>query len=113
MWWWPSIDDMQRTRRVFESVTTKGSVYFLLGMSLLSGVVALVGVILLRANLKLLNQIPEPILLLVGGIVGFSFFFPWFMVAYFSRFFLRMVRDLERRIDERANDTGADSRDNH
>jgi hypothetical protein len=106
-------DDMQRTRRVFESVTTKGSVYFLLGMSLLSGVVALADVILLRGNLNLLNQIPEPIVLMVGGVIGFSFFNPWFMVTHFSRFFLQMVRDLERRIDELPNDTGADSRDNH
>jgi hypothetical protein len=111
MWWWPSIDDMQRTRRAFENATTKGSIYFLLGMVMLSGILALRGAIQLSANPALLNQISEPIVSTVIGFVGFAFFFPWFFVTYFARCFLLIVNELERKIEELRSDIGEDGGD--
>ena len=101
MWWWPSIDDMQRTRQAFESATTKGTIYFLLGMALLSGGLAILGFVRLQ-----MNQIQEPIVLTVTGVIGFAFFFPWFVVTYFSRHFLLTVRALEREIERLRNAIG-------
>ena len=98
MWWWPSIDNVRRTGQMFECVTTKQCIYFLMGMTLLSGILALVGIIQLRMNPNVLNQIPDPVVLAVTGIVGFSFFLPWFIVTYFARYFLSTVRALEGEI---------------
>lgn len=96
---WHSIDDLPRTRRAFESAATKKTIYFLLGMSLLSGVLALIGIVQLKANPNLWNQIPEPLVLAGAGIIGFAIFFPWFIVIYSSRHFLFTVKQLEREIE--------------
>lgn len=99
MWRWQSIDDVHRSRRAFERATTKGVVYFLLAMALLSGLAFLAGLIQLRANPNLLNQVPDAIVLTVVGILGFAFFFPWFVVTCYSRHVLMTVRELEREVE--------------
>jgi uncharacterized membrane protein len=96
MWWWKSIDDTKVNREAFETATTKQAVYFLLAMSFLSGMVALVGIFQILANPNLLNQIPQPLTLAVIGILGWALFFPWFMVTYFARHALQGIRELEK-----------------
>lgn len=103
MLWWSPIDDIQVTRQVFENASTKQTIYFLCGMSLLSGILALTGIIQLNANPNILNQIPEPIALTTLGVVGFAFFFPWFAVMYFARHFLLTIRQLQLEIERLRN----------
>jgi hypothetical protein len=95
MWWWPSIDDMQRTRDMFERTTTKGTIHFLLGMALLSGILFLVQ---LTANPDVLDQILEPVISIIVGVIGFAVFFPLFIAIYFSRHFLLRMGEMEREI---------------
>lgn len=99
MWWWHSIDDVQRTRHAFERATTKQSIYFLLGMVLLSGSTALAGIIKLNADQNIWNQIPDSLALAIVGVLGFALFFPWFTVTYFIRHQLSTLRELERKIE--------------
>ena len=67
-------------------------------MTMLSAVLFLVGLIQLRANPNVWNQVPESILQIALGAISFGFFFPWFLVMYFSRYFLLELQRLEQEI---------------
>jgi hypothetical protein len=98
---WSSIDDIAQTRQAFDKTTTKGTIYFLLGMAVLSGVLFFAGVIrLAMTRSDLLERVPEPIVFVVIGVLGFAFFFPWFTVLLFARHFRLSVKRLEEQIEE-------------
>lgn len=88
-------DDIPNSRRAIEQVATKFNVYFFLAMALLSGCVFIAGLIASR-SVNVLDGLPDSLVMMGVGIVGFALFFPWFTAVYFARHLLCSVKRLER-----------------
>ena len=93
-------DESAIERRTLKTVATKFNVYFLLVMALLSAVLVVVGIIgISRSDVGLEAVVPDELLLLGIGIIGFALFFPWFTALYVVRHLLASIERLEARID--------------
>ena len=103
MWWWPSIDDKLVAHRLLARWTSKTTVYFLCGLATISGLLSLVGTILLS---KSANQIPSEVAVFVVGTIGFAIFMPWFICSFFIRHMLSSLRELEEEIKFLRDETG-------
>ncbi len=103
MLWWPKEDeyrirgDLPGARAVLLQVATKFNIYFMCAMALAGGALFLAGVFGLggAAGEHEFENIPEPILQMAIGMVCFSLFFPFFLVLYFARHFLRSMIRME------------------
>ena len=115
--WWPKKDklgipgDIPKTRETLLKVATKFNIYFLMVMAFTGGVLFIVGLVGLRQHEALLETVPEPIMLIIVGMIVFSLFFPWFTVLYFGRHFLLSVTRIEKEIEELKRAVGASSAD--
>lgn len=89
-------DDIPGSRGTIEDSASVLHINFFLLLSVLSGCVFLGGLALLGKNE--LKAIPEPVLLVAIGLIGFALFFPWFTSLYFARHLLASVKRLERRV---------------
>jgi hypothetical protein len=90
-------DDIPASRDAMELVTTPFKIIFMLVFALLSGVLFLIGLFRLPpGDSSVLKQIPEPVQFICIGILGFTLFFPWFMILYFARHLLVSIKRLEQ-----------------
>lgn len=84
--------DIPGSRHAILYIATKFNIYFLCIMSLLSGVLFIVGVFF---SGSFMNNLPQPVFLMAVGLFGFCLFFPWFTALYFARHLLWSVTCLE------------------
>ncbi len=83
-------------RRVLKSVLSKSCVYSLFALALLCALLFIAGFLWsLRVNGSLV--VPENILLLLVGGIGFSLSCPWFFAAFLGRHLLMSIETLEHR----------------
>ena len=47
-----------------------------------------------------IDDLPDNIVMMAVGMIGFSLFFPWFTALYFARHLLHSIRQLEQRVDD-------------
>jgi hypothetical protein len=91
--------DSPISRRTLERITRPFQIYFLLSMALLGSSLFIVGVV--SGGLSWLERttMPNATLMLLLGIGGFAFFFPWFLCLYCCRILLQAVRALEEKVE--------------
>ena len=93
--------DISGTRGTLLQVATKFNIYFLLIMAVAGAALFIAGLVGLATGKEaeaMLKDVPEPVMLMMVGMISFSLFFPFFMALYFGRHFLRSVVHLEDEI---------------
>ncbi len=107
MWWNVKDDqyripgDIPKSRHTLLQVTTKFNIYFMLLFAVAGGAVFVAGLVGMAQSEEVesqLDNVPEPIMLMVVGLICFSLFFPFFMALFFGRHFLQSVMRLEDEI---------------
>lgn len=89
-------DGIGSSRRTIEQVATKFNIYFLLVMALLSACLFMAGLFGPGGGtVGALDDLPQPLVMITVGVVGFALFFPWFTALYFARHLLHSVKSLE------------------
>ena len=95
-------DDIAGTRRAIERTASKFNIYFLTGLAVLGGVLAIVGGA--SGGLDALfsaRPADQSAAQVVIGVVTFTLFFPFAMTLYFARHLLLSIKRLEARLDGR------------
>jgi len=93
--------DIPGTRRTLLWATTRFHVYLMMLLALGSAFVFIVGTATMAGSEEArarLDDVPEPVMQMMIGMICFSLFFPFFMALYFGRHFLRSVMRLEEEI---------------
>jgi hypothetical protein len=87
-------------RHTLKTVATKFNIYFLFVMALLCAVLFFAGIIgVSRSGVELDDFVPDELVLLGIGAVGFALFFPWFTALYVVHHLLVSMEDLEARAE--------------
>ncbi|MFG0248354.1 MAG: hypothetical protein ACF8OB_05660, partial [Phycisphaeraceae bacterium JB051] len=93
----PMQNDISNSLKTIEMVSTKFNLYFLLVMTIMSGSLLIAGFIQLFVKTpNALDQVSDPVMFIAVGVLGFTLFYPWYMVFFFSRHFLLSIKNLEQ-----------------
>lgn len=96
--------DAPVSRKTLEHITQPFQVYFCLFLSLAGSGLFIAGIVLGGLDLLKRTTIPDPAVMVVVGLMGFGFFFPWFLCLYSSRILLLAVRELEKKVEHLSHD---------
>jgi hypothetical protein len=103
--------DITPSKRFMEQIASPFHIWMMFAFSMMGALMVIA--IIMASNghawgfsereLASIDKLPLSITYLCVGIVGFCFFFPWFLALLFTRYFLSEIARLERQIAARSS----------